>query len=102
MLRGDNCQVLVLANAELSKERLSRLKLLMNNILDPPRLLVGRNTPIVCPQISGWVIATLAAACIEWVFTSKSNLDSKYQTDPEYINDRARKALAASAPIWHS
>lgn len=31
MLRGDNCQVLVFANSELSNERLSRLKLLMNN-----------------------------------------------------------------------
>jgi hypothetical protein len=34
VLRGDNCQVLAFANGELSKDRLSRLKLLMNNMLD--------------------------------------------------------------------
>jgi hypothetical protein len=60
---------------------------------------VDRNAPIVCPEILGWAIAILAAAWTEWVFTSKSNLDSKYQTDPEYINDSAKRASAANVRL---
>ena len=54
---------------------------------------VPRNAPIVCAVNLGWAIANLAAA---W---TKLNLDSKYQTDPEYINDRARQASAANVRL---
>jgi hypothetical protein len=60
---------------------------------------VDTNAQIICPEILGWAIAILAAAWTEWVFTSKSNPGSKYQTDVEYINNRPRQAAAANVKL---
>jgi hypothetical protein len=60
---------------------------------------VDRNAGIICPEILAWAIAILAAAWTEWVFTAKSNPSSKYQTDPEYTNDKPRQAAATNAKL---
>jgi hypothetical protein len=60
---------------------------------------VDRNARIICPEILAWAIAILAAAWTEWVFTSKSNPGSKYQTDAEYINNRPRQPSAKNVRL---
>jgi hypothetical protein len=44
-------------------------------------------------------IAILASAWTEWVFTSKSNEDSKYQTDPAYKNNKTRQAAVVNVKL---
>lgn len=60
---------------------------------------VDVNAQIICPEILGWAIALLAAAWTGWVFTSKSNPVSKYQTDTEYTNDRSRQTAATNVKL---
>lgn len=60
---------------------------------------VDRNARIICPEILAWAIAILAAAWTEWVFTAKSNPSSRYQTDPEYTNERPRQAAATNVKL---
>ncbi len=65
----------------------------MNHFQDLPHLsLVDRNSRMISPEILGWALAILSTAWTEWVFPAKSNPSSKYQTDPEYTNDRPRQA----------
>lgn len=47
----------------------------------------------------GWAIAILSTAWTEWVFTAKSNIGSKYQTDTEYIDNRPRQAAAENVRL---
>jgi hypothetical protein len=60
---------------------------------------VDRNTHQISPEILGWSIAILASAWTEWVFTSKSNEYSKYQTDPAYKNDKERQAAVVNVKL---
>jgi len=60
---------------------------------------VDTSARIICPEILGWAIALLAAAWTEWVFTSKSNPVSKYQTDIAYTNDISRQAAAMNVKL---
>jgi hypothetical protein len=62
-------------------------------------VVVDRNSGMISPEILGWAVAILSTAWTEWVFTSKSNPSSKYQTDPEYTNDRPRQASATNAKL---
>ena len=60
---------------------------------------VDRNSRMISPEILGLAIAILSTAWTEWVFTAKSNPSSKYQTDPEYTNDRPRQAAATNVKL---
>jgi hypothetical protein len=60
---------------------------------------VNRNSRMISPEILGWAIAILSTAWTEWIFTSKSNPSSKYQTDREYTNDRPRQAAATNVKL---
>ena len=69
-------------------------------------LVVDRKQHIVSPEILGWSIATLASAWSQWVFTSKSNEQSAYQTDQAFDDDEgrlaARKNVKLALPYVHS
>ena len=50
-------------------------------------------------EIIAWSIAILTSAWAEWVFYSKSNNDSAYQTDPKYDQKPDRKAARVNVRI---
>ena len=58
---------------------------------------VDRNAGII--RNSSVVYCDTSSAWTEWVFTSKSNPSSEYQTDPEYTNDRPRQAATTNAKL---
>jgi hypothetical protein len=60
---------------------------------------VNRNSRMISPEILGWAIAILSTAWTEWIFTAKSNPSSKYQTDPEYTNDRPRRTATTNVKL---
>jgi hypothetical protein len=62
-------------------------------------LIVEKNTRTVYLEILGWATAILASAWSEWIFTSKSNPNSKYQTDPAYQTDKSRQAACVNVRL---
>jgi hypothetical protein len=62
-------------------------------------LIVDKNKLIINPEILGWSIAILASVWCEWVFTSKANPNSKYQTDPAYESDMSRRAARVNVGL---
>lgn len=50
-------------------------------------------------EIIAWSLAILTSSWTEWVFTSKSNDDSIYQTDPQYNQDPNRQAARINVKI---
>jgi hypothetical protein len=62
-------------------------------------LVVDRKQHIVSPEILGWSIAILASAWSQWVFTSKSNEQSAYQTDKAFNDDEGQKAARKNVKI---
>jgi hypothetical protein len=67
--------------------------------LSTPPVAVDRNIHQICPEVLGWSIAILASAWTQWVFTSKSNEYSKYQTDPAFKNDKDRQAAIVNVKL---
>lgn len=62
-------------------------------------LLADPKTMNYSKELIAWSIAILAASWAEWVFTSKSNDDSLYQTDPAYQDNPERKAAKVNVKI---
>jgi hypothetical protein len=50
-------------------------------------------------EIIAWSIAILTSSWTQWVFSSKSNDDSIYQTDPQYNQDPPRQAAKTNVKI---
>lgn len=50
-------------------------------------------------EIVAWAVAILTSAWTQWVFTSKSNKDSSYQTDSEFSENPERIASRINIEI---
>ena len=74
----------------MSKEKLSKAN--NNDIKSTDPLMVNRDKQVISPEILGWSIVILATAWTQWLFTSKSNDQSMYQTDPKFDGDKGRQA----------
>lgn len=61
--------------------------------------MANKNTKTFSKEILAWSIAILAAPWAEWVFTSKSNDDSFYQTDPTYSENPERIAAKSNVKL---
>ena len=72
----------------MSKEKLSKAN--SNDIKSTTPLMVNRDKQVISPEILGWSIAILATAWTQWLFTSKSNDQSIYQSDPKFNDDKGR------------
>jgi hypothetical protein len=81
----------------MSKERLSKAD--ESHARSTTPLVVDREQHIVSPEILGWSIAILASAWSQWVFTSKSNEQSAYQTDPAFKDDESRLAARTNVRL---
>jgi hypothetical protein len=81
----------------MSKERLSKAD--SNHARSTTPLSVDREVPLVSPEILGWSIAILASAWSQWVFTSRSNEQSAYQTDPVFKEDASRLAARTNVRL---
>jgi hypothetical protein len=64
-----------------------------------PPVAVDRDIPMISPELLGWSIAILASAWRELVFASKSEENSKYQTDPNYKNYPDRQAAIVNVKL---
>jgi hypothetical protein len=87
----------MIQSALMSRENLRKVDEESSRSTTP--VAVDRNTHQISPEILGWSIAILASAWTEWVFASKSNEYSKYQTDPAYKNDKDRQAADVNVKL---